>query len=261
MGSELTVQPANSLPAISDKILEQLIATGDLSKLTPSQRNQYYCYRCKLLGLDPATKPFGYIVFPQGGMKLYAERECTEQLRRMHSVSIASIDQVEIPGCVAFRAKAVTLDGRSDTSIGAVPTEGKKGLELANAVMKAETKAKRRVTLSLMGLGLTDESEVDSIKGAKVIKVEAAHNEETEIHPTGEPPPPADTEDTLPPSFEGMNYRIKTKCSFNGMSLAELKSSTKWAAVTKVYMTPQLRDSLDRDDVEALAPLFVTEGA
>lgn len=260
MGSELTVQPANSLPAISDKILEQLIATGDLSKLTPSQRNQYYCYRCKLLGLDPATKPFGYIVFPQGGMKLYAERECTEQLRRMHSVSIASIDQVEIPGCVAFRAKAVTLDGRSDTSIGAVPTEGKKGLELANAVMKAETKAKRRVTLSLMGLGLSDESEIDSIKGAKVIKVEAAHGAEVETPPTIECPATG-AEDTLPPSFEGMNYRIKTKCSFNGMSLAELKSSPKWAAVTKVYMTPQLRDSLDRDDVEALAPLFVSEGA
>src|SRR5258708_36365663 len=33
--------------------------------------------------------------------------------------------------------------------------------------MKAETKAKRRVTLSISGLGSTDESEIDTIAGAR----------------------------------------------------------------------------------------------
>jgi hypothetical protein len=40
---------------------------------------------------------------------------------------------------------------------------------LANAMMRCETKAKRRVTLSIVGLGWTDESEIDSIPGAAVV--------------------------------------------------------------------------------------------
>jgi len=38
-------------------------------------------------------------------------------------------------------------------------------------MMKAETKAKRRVTLAICGLGFLDESEVDSIKGATQVVV------------------------------------------------------------------------------------------
>ena len=36
--------------------------------------------------------------------------------------------------------------------------------DLANAFMKAETKAKRRVTLSICGLGILDETEIETIK-------------------------------------------------------------------------------------------------
>jgi hypothetical protein len=43
--------------------------------------------------------------------------------------------------------------------------------ELANAFMKAETKAKRRVTLSICGLGFLDESEIESIAEAKRVRV------------------------------------------------------------------------------------------
>jgi hypothetical protein len=38
---------------------------------------------------------------------------------------------------------------------------------LANALMKAETKAKRRATLSICGLGMLDETEVEDIQGAQ----------------------------------------------------------------------------------------------
>jgi hypothetical protein len=41
-----------------------------------------------------------------------------------------------------------------------VNIEGLKGEALANALMKAETKAKRRATLSAVGLGMMDESEI-----------------------------------------------------------------------------------------------------
>jgi hypothetical protein len=39
--------------------------------------------------------------------------------------------------------------------------------------MKAETKAKRRVTLSLVGLGLLDESELATIPNARIVDVDA----------------------------------------------------------------------------------------
>jgi hypothetical protein len=38
-----------------------------------------------------------------------------------------------------------------------------KGEALANAIMKCETKAKRRVTLSICGLGLLDELDVETL--------------------------------------------------------------------------------------------------
>ena len=62
---------------------------------------------------------------------------------------------------------------------------------LANAFLKSETKAKRRVTLSICGLGLLDESEVDSIPAeAKVAPVEtkeAAKQLPTETKEAHEP--------------------------------------------------------------------------
>jgi len=66
-------------------------------------------------------------------------------------------------------------DGRSDESIGAVALGSLKGEAYANAIMKAETKAKRRVTLSVCGLGMLDENEVETIPDARPVPVEAAH--------------------------------------------------------------------------------------
>jgi hypothetical protein len=42
--------------------------------------------------------------------------------------------------------------------------------------MKAETKAKRRVTLSICGLGFLDESELESVRGARVVSASQAHS-------------------------------------------------------------------------------------
>jgi len=71
-----------------------------------------------------------------------------------------------VEGCYVVTAQAAMPSGRCDESIGAVPIENLKGESRSNAMMKAETKAKRRVTLSICGLGMLDESEVDSIPNA-----------------------------------------------------------------------------------------------
>jgi hypothetical protein len=72
-----------------------------------------------------------------------------------------------VNGIYVVTAQATLPSGRCDESIGAVPTENLKGENLSNAMLKAETKAKRRVTLAICGLSMMDETEVDSIPQAR----------------------------------------------------------------------------------------------
>jgi len=145
--------------------VEQALVTGDLSGLDPEQRVTYYMKVCSSLGLNPLTKPFAYIVL-NGQLQLYARKDATDQLRKLHKLSIRALEHKTEHDLAVVTAYAASPDGRTDSAIGAVPIANLKGEALANALMKAETKAKRRVTLSMCGLGMVDESEVDSIPGA-----------------------------------------------------------------------------------------------
>ena len=146
--------------------IEQTLIGGDLSRLQPEQRLELYKAVCSSLSLNPLTKPFAYIQL-NGKLTLYALKDCTDQLRTIHGISISILSREVIEGVYVVTAHAQRPDGRHDESTGAVPIDGIKGETRANALMKAETKAKRRATLSICGLGMLDESEVDSIKGAR----------------------------------------------------------------------------------------------
>ncbi|OWY63822.1 hypothetical protein B7486_50840, partial [cyanobacterium TDX16] len=136
---------------------------GDLSQLSNSDRLSYYSRLCESLGLNALTQPFAYIRL-NGKLKLYALREATEQLRKIHNVSLRINSRELVADSIyVVTAQASLPDGRCDESIGAVSITGLQGEALANAVMKAETKSKRRVTLSICGLAFLDETEVDSI--------------------------------------------------------------------------------------------------
>lgn len=141
--------------------IENTLIQGDLSKLTTEERTKYYLRVCETLGLNPLTKPFEYIRL-SGKETLYATRNCTEQLRKVHGVSLQIVARETIGDVYVVTARA-RLGDRDDESTGAVPIKGLYGDNLANAYMKAETKAKRRVTLSICGLGLLDESEVETV--------------------------------------------------------------------------------------------------
>ena len=154
----------------SDDIMERVLLAGDLSKLQPAERVQYYGAVCKSLGLNPLTKPFEYISL-NGKLTLYARRDCTDQLRRTHGINVSIASREMVNGCYVVTARAQDRDGRSDESIGAVSAETLKGDALANALMKAETKTKRRVTLSIVGLGWLDETETETILGARPVVV------------------------------------------------------------------------------------------
>ncbi len=148
--------------------LESVLVGGDLAKLTPDQRISYYKAVCDSVGLNPLTKPFDYLNL-SGKTVLYAKRDATDQLRKIHGVSVKITARENITGVYVVTAEATDRDNRTDASTGAVNVEGLKGDNLANALMKAETKAKRRVTLSICGLGLLDETEIETIKDARVV--------------------------------------------------------------------------------------------
>lgn len=155
---------------VQDKgvVMESVVIQGDLSKLTPDQRAQYYLRVCDSLGLNPLTKPFDYIML-NGKLTLYARRDAADQLRRLHGINLAISSRERMDDLYIVTARATDQNGRSDESTGVVALGGLKGDALANALMKAETKAKRRVTLSLVGLGWLDETEVETIPDARVI--------------------------------------------------------------------------------------------
>lgn len=166
MSAAVTVSRATSADAI-----DSVIAKGDLSKLTADERVAYYRNVCDSIGLNPMTQPFAYIEL-QGKLTLYCRKEASDQLRQIHGVSLAIVSTKTVNDIYIVTARAVDKTGRTDESTGAVSIAGLNGDKLANAIMKCETKAKRRVTLSLCGLGWLDESETETIPGARVERVD-----------------------------------------------------------------------------------------
>lgn len=146
-------------------ILETVLIKGDLSQLTAAQRNEYYMKVCESIKLNPLTQPFAYITL-NGKLVLYALRAATDQLRMVHGISVVSLVESERDGVFIVKATVETGEGRQDIGTGAVTISNLKGEALANALMKCETKAKRRATLSICGLGMLDETEIEDIKGA-----------------------------------------------------------------------------------------------
>jgi hypothetical protein len=174
--------------------IEQVLIEGDLRKLTPEQRLRYVHNICEVMGMNIATRPLDYINLG-GKLVLYANKNAAEQLRRVHGVSIFKLERDGGVDTYDVTAYARNADGREDAALGSVSIKGLGGEALSNAKMKAETKAKRRVTLSLCGLGMLDETEVDTIPGATKVAPEKA---EAASAPVPEPPAPPEASQAPP---------------------------------------------------------------
>lgn len=202
-------------------VMEQVIIKGDLAQLTPDQRAKYYFAVCQSVGLNPLTKPFDYISL-NGRLTLYALKGATDQLRGIHGISITNVDVTYPEDLVVVTVTGTDGTGRGDTEVGAVSIAGLKGDARANAIMKAITKAKRRLTLSMVGLGMLDESETETIPSARIVNVDSESGEiiDAEAEPQ-------------PRSLEAENERRKAVSSVFGFAANSL--------------------GLQKDDVKALA--------
>lgn len=154
-------------------IAEALALRGDISSLSPEARAKYVVALCRSLGLNPLTQPIEFI--PKkggGGLVPYVSKKATDQLRLMHKVSIEIVRQERVGKTFIVQVRATTPDGRVDEDVAALELADKygdlKGQDLADAMMKCITKAKRRVTLSICGIGLLTQDEAEDMSSDAV---------------------------------------------------------------------------------------------
>lgn len=155
----------------TNEILSSLVMNGDMAMLSSAQKLTYYKQVCDKLGLDPLSQPFKLLKL-DGKEILYCHRGGAQQLNKLHHVSHCIQARETVNDCYVVTAQAATPDGRKTESIGAVSIHNLSGEALCNAMMKAETKAKRRATLDLLGLGMMDETEIPNNAVAKELSIE-----------------------------------------------------------------------------------------
>jgi len=156
---------SQELRTLNQDVIASLVINGDLKRLTPAQKVDYYSYRCQQAGLDPAAKPFDLLTL-NGKEVLYANAACTQQLTSNRKLSHQVTNRELVDGIYCVFVRVTGEDGRSTENMGAVPVENIKGEAKANAMLKATTKAIRRAVLAHCGLGMLDETEVETIPGA-----------------------------------------------------------------------------------------------
>jgi hypothetical protein len=157
-------------PVLHEDIVYSMVIDGDLSKLSNDQVVGYYYHRCELLGLDPGEKPFDLLRL-NGKLQLYTTKAGAAALTRVNQLDVKIIDRQNMGGLALITARVTTNNGRSVDDVGAVALENLHGEKLANAWMKAATKAKRRAVLACVGLGILDESELDGVRGAERVSI------------------------------------------------------------------------------------------
>ena len=105
--TDITTRPMQA------ETLSKVLLDGNLASLTAGQRVEYMQRVCESLGLNPLTKPFEFISL-NGKLVMYAKRDCTEQLRKVHRVSIRIVSREVVEGVYVVTAHAQDGSGRED---------------------------------------------------------------------------------------------------------------------------------------------------
>ena len=156
----------STVSEVDAETLARVVLNGDLTNLAPKDRVTYYNAVCRTVGLNPFTQPFEYLRL-NNKLVLYAKRTCSDQLRQIYGVNLAITDKRVEDDLFIVTVQAVNARGRRDEDLGVVSIAGLKGEAKANAILKAITKGKRRVTLSICGLGIMDETEAVDVAGTQ----------------------------------------------------------------------------------------------
>lgn len=137
----------------------------NLNTATNEQLEAYRAQIAEILKIDALMLDFIWMDDPESGLKnrvLYAKRGAAEILRQQRGINITSLVPHESNGWLMFTATGVDNTKRQEMAVGAAFLEGHKAEKRAHAVMTAQTRAVRRLTLQFVGGGVLDETEVQA---------------------------------------------------------------------------------------------------
>jgi hypothetical protein len=246
-------------------LIESVVTKGDLAKLSPQERTRYYVEVCRSVGLNPFTRPFEYIIL-NGKLILYARRDAADQLRKINGVSIEVVSRKIEDELVVVHVRASDKTGRTDEDFGAVTIAHLTGEARANAILKAITKAKRRVTLSISGLGFIDETEVDDMPVTNRVPTPISAAAELDAFAAAPEPTPQPQEDAfgLPPPigrsqlFNQSSYRIDPEKLLDGTAAWNQWAKDMLYVIAQAATDAEL-DKLSIDNKDLLAMLRRSE--
>lgn len=158
------------------QVIAMIADGGDITNLSNSDRRALLAKLTNYLHLNPHTDNFLIFKDQNGRYRLYATKECCAQLRHNLGINIWLSDPIygpdqKYPLLVSVKANGLNKHNRSGEEIGSVSLVGIPPEEYSNHVMWAVTKAKRRLTLDLSGLGVLADVEVFDIIGHEFINV------------------------------------------------------------------------------------------
>jgi len=154
-----TQQPQQMAAGPPAELVAQVMLQGDLNDLDDGQRLDYIAGLCNHLGVSAAGKPFDLLKF-QGKMVAYPSKRLAEQLRNRWCITVG-VPEVTWDQDMVYVTVTAKMGDRSDTDVGAVPCNGQNAEAKSIALRKAVTQAKRRVTLSLVGLSEFNEHDME----------------------------------------------------------------------------------------------------
>jgi len=213
---------------INPEIISALVLGGDVSKLNAVQKVQYYNKLCENIGLNPLTQPFKLLKL-QGKEVLYADKGATQQLCQIHNISTEVTKKERIDDVYVVTVRASNDKGRFTDEDGVVSIGNLKGDMLANALMKAVTKAKRRAVLAFCGLGMLDETEIETIPNAVISKPEVEIPKEIEMKEPTKNSKPAKTAVNIPKQENNPQNELDTITAKEAVYLVNLAKQHNWS--------------------------------
>lgn len=142
---------------------EKFVPTKNLNNFSEEDKQRYYLAACAHFNLPPDLNLlyFDWVDNGEGGRNLVlaTTKGATDIVRDRLGITIIDLKMEEGFGCVNFIAIGQNAKGRVERAVGSCSLDGLKGRAVEIAVMTAQTRALKRMTLQFIGGGLLDETE------------------------------------------------------------------------------------------------------
>lgn len=159
----------------------RFMTSGDLSRLPKATKDAFIVKLAEQIGIPPYPPPFAFVTDKRGKETLVPQKHLAQALRDKHGISTEITYQGPLQlgdkfdeSIYVVKMKGTLPSGRfaEEMGTGFFGGDSAVGRGKADEVLKTVTKAANRVTYSLLGIGLIDETEVDSLRDRGLVREE-----------------------------------------------------------------------------------------